>query len=192
MPRSRDTHLIGRILKAAYKLWSDGGEEALTMRAVAKAAGTTTPTVYQRFRDKRDLRELLRTQAQRKLFSAVKPSLSIGDFCRRYLDFAVRHPNAYELIHTDWAVRLEREEPRPSFELLKQRLADQLGGAPDSHSRLALALAALSHGTASLLVTRGISARVSSELRHVCVAACEALAEDALKHRFHDGRTSVT
>jgi AcrR family transcriptional regulator len=189
MPRKPDADLVGQILGAAYQLWSQGGEKALTMRAVARAAGTTTPTVYQRFRDKRAIRELLRAQARENLFAAVKPSRSIKDFCRRYLDFAVRHPNAYQLLRVDWAVRLERDEPKPSFELLKQLLADQLGGSPEGHSRLALALAALSQGTATLLITKEISASVSKELRHVCIAACEALAEDASKRRFRDGRT---
>jgi hypothetical protein len=42
MPRKPDAALENRILDAAYKLWSKRGEDALTMRAVAKAAGTTT------------------------------------------------------------------------------------------------------------------------------------------------------
>ena len=50
MPRPPDPDLEERILKAARKLWKKGGENALTMRAVAKAAGTkNTPAVYRRF-----------------------------------------------------------------------------------------------------------------------------------------------
>ena len=38
MPRQPDPELEGRILHAADVLWRRGGEQALTMRAVAKAA----------------------------------------------------------------------------------------------------------------------------------------------------------
>ncbi len=74
MPRKADAQLEDRILDAAYELWSKRGEKALTMRAVARAAGTTTPTVYKRFEDKRDLLALLRERALNKLVSV--PSLS--------------------------------------------------------------------------------------------------------------------
>src|SRR5436309_2943122 len=49
MARHSDPELEDRILQAARKLWHDGGEEALSMRAVAKAAGTNTPAVYMRW-----------------------------------------------------------------------------------------------------------------------------------------------
>ena len=55
MPRHRDARVEGNIINAAYDLLEKGGEQALTMRAVAKRAGTTTPTVYHRFKDKLDL-----------------------------------------------------------------------------------------------------------------------------------------
>ena len=179
MPRQPDREVEGHVLDAAYRLWRSRGEKGLTMRAVAREAKTTTPTVYQRFRDKRDILEALRQRAQHKLFLAVEESRSIAEFCRLYLEFASKHPHEYELIHADWAARLLREEPRPSFELLKQRLADSIGGKPEQHRRLALALAALSHGTATLLLGNGVHAKVSTELRRICVEAAEKLAGGA-------------
>lgn len=60
MPRRPDPDLEGKILNAAQRLWKKGGETALTMRRVAQAAGTNTPAVYRRFRDREDiLRALL-------------------------------------------------------------------------------------------------------------------------------------
>ena len=190
MPRHADPRLEARILDAAYQLWTRRGEKSLTMRGVARAAGTSTPTVYQRFRDKRDILEALRTRAQQNLFAAIKPARTLGDLCRRYFNFATSHPHEYGLIHADWAVRLAREEPRPSFEFLKKRLAGQLGGAPEQYGRLALALAALVHGTATLLLTKGIQDRVARELRSTSTAAFEALVEDASGHRFRPRHTS--
>ncbi|HXN29452.1 MAG TPA: TetR family transcriptional regulator [Candidatus Acidoferrales bacterium] len=184
MPRTADARLEGRILDAAYQLWSRGGERALTMRAVARTARTTTPTVYQRFRDKRDILELLRKRAQEIMFSYMRRAHSAEEFCLRYFEFALRHGNEYELIHADWAVRLAKEEPRPSFDLLKKSLADRLGGTQEQHAGLALALAALLHGTATLLLTKGVPERIAHELRHACVAAFETLVENAAGRSF--------
>ena len=71
MPRHPDPDLEQRILDAASRLWARGGEKALTMRAVAKAAGTTTPTVYERYRDRDDILRALRLQTRRELFAAL-------------------------------------------------------------------------------------------------------------------------
>ncbi len=76
MPRKADKHLEGRIVDAAYQLWSQGGEHAVTMRAVALAAKTTTPTLYERFRDKHDLIEFLRVRARERMFKALQPAKS--------------------------------------------------------------------------------------------------------------------
>ncbi|MGC1944770.1 MAG: TetR/AcrR family transcriptional regulator [Candidatus Acidiferrales bacterium] len=187
MPRQPDVETEVHILDAAYRLWRSKGEKGLTMRAVAREAGTTTPTVYQRFQDKRDILEALRHRAQQKLYSAVRPSRSIAEFCRRYLEFASKHPHEYELIHADWAARLLRREPRPSFELLKERLADRLGGRPEQHRRLALSLAALCHGTATLLLGAGVHDRVSSELRKICLAAAGTLVSRSRNHSGPNG-----
>jgi len=184
MPRRPDAELEGRILDAAYRLWTDGGEEALTMRAVAQAARTTTPTVYQRFRDKRDILESLRRRAQQKLYASVEQAKTISDFCERYFDFAMAHKNEYRLIQSDWGVRLVREdEPRPSFDLLKKILAERLGGAPEDHVRLALALAATAHGTVTILLPEGVDWRIGRDLRAICLETWESLVEHS-----HNGR----
>jgi len=184
MPRTADAGLEGRVLDAAYQLWSRGGEKALTMRAVARTARTTTPTLYQRFRDKKDILELLRKRAQEIMFSYMRRAHSAEEFCLRYFEFALKHSNEYELIHVDWVVRLAKEEARPSFDLLKKSLADRLGGTSEQHAGLALALAALLHGTATMLLTKGVPKRISRELRHACVAAFETLVDCAAGRSF--------
>ena len=55
MPRRPNPDLEAKILRAAQKLWKKGGEDALTMRAVAEAAGTNTPSLYRRFRNRDDI-----------------------------------------------------------------------------------------------------------------------------------------
>jgi AcrR family transcriptional regulator len=183
MPRKPDAELESRVLEAAYKLWSNGGEKALTMRAVARAARTTTPTLYQRFRDKKDLMMLLRNRALEKLVSVLQPACSPAATCGRFLDFAMKHPHVYRLLTVDWGVRLSRREPKPAFELIKKRLATQLGGAPEEHARLGLALGAQIHGTATMLLAEGVHEKISRQLRSTCNEACDTLIQSAAAKR---------
>lgn len=175
MPRKADIRLEGRILDAAYHLWSTRGEQALTMRAVARASGTTTPTLYERITNKDDLLSLLRRRARLNLFSAIKNSRTPVQVCRRVLDFLTAHPHDYRLISEDWAFAFARKEHMPSFEFLKRRLALQLGGEPDGHTPVALALVALLHGTASLLHSANSHKRIFHDFRRASISACEAL-----------------
>src|ERR1700730_14724928 len=110
MPRIADARLEGRILDAAYRIWSERGERALTMRAVARAARTTTPTLYERFSHKSDLLALMRRRARLRLFSAIRPSRSSMDVCKRALAFFITHPHNYRLISEDWAMAFARKE----------------------------------------------------------------------------------
>jgi AcrR family transcriptional regulator len=175
MPRVADARLEGRILDAAYRIWSEHGEDALTMRAVARAARTTTPTLYERFSHKSDLLALLRRRSRLNLFSALRPSRSPVDACKRALDFFTAHPHDFRLISDDWAIAFARKEPMPSFEFIKRRLASQLGGTPDRHTPLALSLVALLHGTAGLLHSSNAHKKIFHEFRRACISACSAL-----------------
>jgi len=184
MPRKADSHLEDRILNAAYKLWVDGGEHALTMRAVAKEARTTTPTLYERFKDKSDLLAAIRARAQRKLFDAIEPARSITEACRMALDFTITHTHEYELFSKDWASRFSRGEPTPSLDLIKVRLAEQVGGSPDDQLQLALALAALYNGASMMLVEEGLPAETASAIKEACVAATDSLVASAHKKQI--------
>jgi AcrR family transcriptional regulator len=179
MPRTADQHLEKRILDAAYKLWSKGGAAALTMRDVAAAAGTTTPTVYQRFRSKDDLIRSLRERVRLKLLSTIQHSSSVLEACRRGLDFTLTHREEYLLDISDWAVRLEGTEPLPAFDFLRKLLARELGGTPAQHTKLAIAIVELFHGTATLLLAKGVSSQVRKRLRRACLSACKSLIQSA-------------
>ncbi len=54
-------------LRAAGKLLDEGGERALTIRAVAAVVGVTRPSVYQHYRDKAELMDAVCFQAWRGL-----------------------------------------------------------------------------------------------------------------------------
>jgi AcrR family transcriptional regulator len=177
MPRKPDKHLEGRIIDAAYQLWSKGGEHAVTMRAVALAAKTTTPTLYERFQDKHDLIVFMRVRARERMFAALQTAKSSVEVCQLGLEFAIANGNEYLLLTSDWAERFARKERLPSYEFVQQKLAEDLGGVSADYAKLALALVAVVHGTAILLLGEGVGAEVSAEFKGACMEACEALIE---------------
>ncbi len=181
MPRKADLRLESRIVDAAYQLWSKGGEHALTMRAVAQEAGTTTPTLYERFNDKHDLIEFLRERARQSMFAALQPAKSALEICEMGLEFMLGHGNEYLLLTADWAGRLGRKAPTPSYEFLKTKLAEELGGEANDYGRLALALVAVVHGTAVLLLGEGVNESITAECKAACFEACQALTDCARK-----------
>ncbi len=179
MPRRPDLAVEGRIVDAAYRLWSQAGEPALTMRAVARAAGTTTPTLYQRFRNKRDLKHFLEERARQKLFEALQSAQTGTEVCRNALDFISSHMNEYRLLTSDWGIRYAENVPMRSFDYLKQTLAKELGGRAANHEELAFQLFALVHGTA-LLRPMG-NEKTAQVLREACLKACSMLLAAAEK-----------
>jgi len=168
MPRKADERLEGRIVDAAYQIWSKGGEQALTMRAVAKAAKTTTPTLYGRFKDKRDLLTFLRGRARQRMFERVKGARSAKEACEIGLEFMLANGNEFRLLVSDWATRRGRNEYLPSFEFLKKKLAEDLGGQPEEHEHVALALVALINGAAFMVGTEGVSGDLLTDLEAAC------------------------
>jgi len=179
MPRKPDLQLESRILHAAYRLWVEQGEHGMTMRSVAKLARTTTPTLYERFKDKNALMQALRERAKHKLFDAIEPAQSIGEICRRALEFTSTHGHEYELVSQAWPEQLSRGEPTPSFDLVKGRLAEQLGGTPDTHRGLALAIVMLCHGASTFLLQQSLNQQLSELLKQSCIAATDALVAHA-------------
>jgi AcrR family transcriptional regulator len=168
MPRKADEGLEARIVDAAYQLWSKGGEHALTMRAVAKAAKTTTPTLYERFKDKRDLLVFLRERARQRMFQAVKSSGTAAEVCEVGLQFMLANGNEFRLLVSDWAIRLAKKETLPSFELLKKKLAQDLGGSPEDHLGTALSLVALINGAAFMVASEGLNEDLLADLETAC------------------------
>ena len=182
MPREADPRLESRILNAARKLWNRGGAKALTMRAVAKAAATTTPTVYERFKDKQDILAALRHQAEISLFTKLEPCRTPMESCQQYLDFALTRPSEYELLFTALGSRAWHSEPRPSLELMKRSLAERLSGSPEDHMSRALALWALLHGTATLLVASRADQALCQQLRQSCLTVFETLVSNGKRN----------
>jgi AcrR family transcriptional regulator len=184
MPRLPDPDLQERILDAAQKLWKKGAEKTLTMRAVAEAAGTNTPAVYRRFRNREDILRAMLRRIQQDVVDALQPCSRPEEACERYLEFAVNHAHEYELFYThayelSHPARSDHASPlrehRPTMQFMETKLAERLGGTAADHTRLSLALWTMAHGTAMLLISRAIPAAHVAELRSVFTAAVETL-----------------
>jgi AcrR family transcriptional regulator len=175
LPRQADPQLEQRILDVACRLWSRGGEKALTMRGIARAAGTTTPTLYERYRDRDDILRAVRLQTRTELFATLSRTRSLTQACQRYLEFALEHRHAYEVLFDGFAQPPSLHEPWPSFNLMRLRLAQRLGGTPHKHTRLMLSVWSLMHGTAMHLIRGGVAGPLRIQMIHSCLDAVEAI-----------------
>lgn len=200
MPRRPDPELEERILQAAHKLWKRGGDKALTMRAVARAARTNTPAVYRRFKNRQDLLRglLLLTAAEIREYFVTGES--VEGMAEAYVDYALKLPHEYELFYNNARLLSPPKsagrarpirESRPNFALTEQVLAKRLGGRPEDHTQLALALWATLHGTTMLLLSKAIPQGHEEELRKACRAAVRTLLEGAAKFSGEEGSGTI-
>ncbi|MGH9544103.1 MAG: TetR/AcrR family transcriptional regulator [Terriglobales bacterium] len=193
MARQPDPGLEERILNAARQLWKNGSSKALTMRAVARAARTNTPAVYRRFPHRDDILRALVQETRQDWLRLVETSSSVEDACERYLDYGLSHPHEYELYYLH-EYELLRSSPkmarratlnqtvkqeRPVVQLMKGKLAAQLGGSPDDYTRLEIALWALLHGAVMLLIMKTIRSQHEADMRSICRASVATLLREA-------------
>jgi AcrR family transcriptional regulator len=190
MPRHPDPDLEDRVLNAAHGLWKRGGERALTMRAVARAAKSNTPAVYRRFKNRQEIVRALLRRIQENIREQIEPRRSIEEIGEAYLDYALRHPHEYELFYAQARELHPRKgargvtpirELRPNMALLERRLAERLGGEPEEHTRVALALWAAAHGTAMLLLQEALPGGHDGELRAAFGSTVAAVMDAAAK-----------
>lgn len=151
MPRHINPDVERRIVLAARKLWHKGGEKSLSMRAVAQAAGTNTPAVYRRFRNRAEILGALVELYQKELSAVLEPCRSLQEMAACYLQFALRRPKEYTLLMSGPMVR--RIESRPNLNLALHRCAEWFGGRPDDYFTLVHAMVSLIHGHAMLKIS---------------------------------------
>lgn len=184
MPRLPNPDLESEILDAAHKLWKKAGEKGLTMRAVAQAAGTNTPAVYRRFRDRDDILRALLQRIRLDMAAHMEDASSVADGCEKYLDYAAAHPHEYELFFqkeyelfaSARSVRAGvKPVERPVRDIMLRKLIEELGGSADSHDGLLMATLMLVHGAAMLMLTKTILPRDVPAARTVVRASVVAL-----------------
>jgi AcrR family transcriptional regulator len=181
VPRQPDPSLEHRILDAASRLWARGGEKALTMRAVAKASGTTTPTVYERYRHRDDILLALRLRTRYELFATLSHTRTLRQAVSAHLEFALAHSHAYEVLFDGVGKPPSLHESWPSFNLIRERVAKQLRGDPRRQTRLMLSLWSLMHGTAMLIIRGQFEGALRAQTMNACLDAFDAIVNAARK-----------
>ena len=175
MSRPADPSLPFRILAAAYALWSEGGEEAVTIRAVAKRASTTTPSVYAHFADRRAIMRGVRALARGRFEAAMAKSTSVPDSCARQLDFVETYPRDYELLFGyGYRDRVGRGVQAAEFAIFEGHIRN--AGVRERDVRpTALAIASLIHGTAMFRLAHDGPDAWWPEFRSATLDACAVL-----------------
>jgi AcrR family transcriptional regulator len=111
--------LRDEILDAARALIEDGGEQAASLRSVARRVGIAAPSIYAHFPDREAIVSALVDEAFDELSAAVTaatdaatgPAAKLCAACSAYMDFAMRRPNRYQLA---FAARASNAIPRDS------------------------------------------------------------------------------
>ncbi len=152
MPRVADSSLHDRILEATYRLVRRKGLEAVTLRAVAKAAATTTPTVYERFATKDALILALAERIRQRIVAKIVSAPTVHEACSFYLAFAVENPHDYRLVfEVGWPRIFENLDDQPGQVWTMQQLAKLHGGHFEDYRAAAESLWIHLHGAASFL-----------------------------------------
>lgn len=189
MPRHPDPSLEKRIVDAAWRLWQRG-DRHLSLRSLAEAAGTNTPTIYRRFRSRKGIVRALLLRLRTEFLEAVTDSQTIAEAVGPYIDFALRHPQQYELYFAQqhrllrqWLPgrRVTPEEKMPGFFWALQKLSEQFGGSPQDHIPLAIAVWSQVHGTASLLISGVVEIDLQLDLRVRCEETVRSLIQERAK-----------
>jgi AcrR family transcriptional regulator len=181
MSRHIDPDVEERILEAARKLWHKGGEDALNMRAVAKAAGTNTPAVYRRFRNRDEILSALVSYYQQEVSTVFQQCPSREELGEAYIDYVVSHPREYLLMHSGLLGRVSKG--RPNLDFVMGQTSEWLGGGPGAHAPLVFALWAMSHGAAMLKVSGGVREQEFPKLRAAFTRALDILVTNEKKLR---------
>jgi len=175
MPRLPDAELEERIVAAAMRLLDRGGEPSITLRSVAKEAGTTTPTIYQRFRNREELMKGVIRRATQEVMDILEPTVSIEGLFRAYLLHARTHPTRVGLMVETFGARYVARERMPAFELLQSRIVEEIGIKGRGCEDLALAIASLGFGTAQGMIAAGNDSRHAAQFRRTAVHALRML-----------------
>jgi AcrR family transcriptional regulator len=181
--RIPDAKLKDRILDVAQGLLKSDGEKGVTLRAVAEAAGTTTPTVYKRFPDKAALLLALAMRERDRYVKRQMQRRSLETAAAGYLDWAIHNPHEYELIHSEhWPKVFARETGRPGRAWAQEQLAARHGGKPQDYEQLATMLWLLLHGAATLLAQQP-TGEAAEEIRSQCLASVDQILARAADFR---------
>lgn len=105
-PKGKGERLRDDIISAATALIGEHGQDALSLRAIARQAGVTAPAIYDHFNDLDDVRRAVveHTFAEFAAFLASRardcsdPADRLDALCRAYVEFGLSWPQQYEVM----------------------------------------------------------------------------------------------
>jgi len=170
-PRGEGSRLRQDILEAASRiLEATGSEQAVTLRAVARAVGISAPSIYAHFPDREAIVDQLVAGGFAELTAGLLAAMSAYDrpadrllaACRSYLRYAAEHPRRYRILFHHPDLRDHRQDIDPAanaqgaaaLNVLVQAIAGcaQTGlSASRDHFADAVAVWVALHGFATLL-----------------------------------------
>ncbi|MGW4241631.1 TetR/AcrR family transcriptional regulator [Nocardia sp. NPDC004722] len=143
--RGEGARLRDELVTAASRLLEDlDGQEALSLRAVARAAGVAPQSVYLQFADKRELLtavyRLRFGELREALLTALAPipetaaAERLSALCHAFVDYGVTHPGHYRVLFgtagtPGWEPTTGQLPGLPTMELLTATAAAT--GTPD-------------------------------------------------------------
>ncbi len=181
MSRTTNPVLTEQIVRAARRLWHQRGEKGLTLRAVARAAGTTTPSVYQRFPAKKDLIAAIADQIRLEIGETVAGSSSFEQAFKRYLQFAKRERQEYLMMASSaFGEMFQPGGRRPGLEWGQGMLVRRHGGKPEDYTGTLYAMVSLLHGTANFVLNMPPGA-LADHIEESCLQTILLLAKRPLE-----------
>ncbi|MEU6585039.1 TetR/AcrR family transcriptional regulator [Nocardia sp. NPDC046763] len=161
--RGEGARLRDELVDAASRLLEDlDGQEALSLRAVARAAGVAPQSVYLHFADKRELLTAVYTVRFAELRDALLTALALipepdgaarlSALCHAFVDYGVANPGHYRVLFgtagtPGWEPTAGQLPGLPTIHLLIETAAT--AGAPDPEAT-AQSLWAGMHGLITL------------------------------------------
>jgi AcrR family transcriptional regulator len=115
--RGEGARLREEIVAAAARLIEEGGQDAVSLRGVARRAGITAPSIYTHFEDLDDVLEAvvantfesLTDYLRRGVEGRTDPVARLRATCHAYLAFGHEHPEQYAILFTRNNIELPTE-----------------------------------------------------------------------------------
>ncbi|MGZ4790090.1 MAG: TetR/AcrR family transcriptional regulator [Terriglobales bacterium] len=183
MPRKPDPHLEQAIVDAAVRLLDAHGIEAVTMREVAKAAGTTTPTLYERFRDRQALLEAVTDKYRDELAELLHEDDSLEQMGAKFLRFCCENPNAIDLLVNRVAANIKGKTKGPVYEMVRTNLIRLDGFSSKDAEEMTLATSSTMAGAAVLINRVGADSHAATQVERATVKLLRRVAATGTKRQ---------
>jgi AcrR family transcriptional regulator len=175
--------LRAALVRAAMELLEDGGESALSLRAVARRAGVSPAAPYRHYADREALVSAVAAVGYRELaerLAAAHPSPSTPDQLARvataYVQFALERPALFRMMFTEPCDRDNDERVAATAAVSQYLRAIVERSFPQADAEaLATAIWALVHGLAFLHLDGKLDAPTPSVVADRVTVAIQAL-----------------